>query len=937
MNILPPNAQADISSTNDRISELGNRLTELQNMDISVMDAGAVERYNSEVESLRSGLNGIVNIQERMNQAMEEGDVTSLNQGFIQLNSSTQSLEQRVRANMTAIQEMNNIQWTTPQSMEIFNTSGIERYRSEVQSANSMLNQLQTQQQQITAQALSMNILPPNAQADFVRIDSRIQGLKSQLQKLQESGHLELGADRAAAQMESLRSQIMNAQRAQNDLNSAMERMDVSGANDAYNRLNSIIDSTQQNIRDNVNEQENFNQKMKGGHSLADDLKGKIMGMAAAYMSIRGVGMVLGLSDELTQTTARLNMINDGMQTTKELQDKIFLSAQRAGASYQMTSDVVAKLGLQAGKAFGSNDELIAFSEQLNKSFSIAGTSASGVESVMYNLTQALSSGVLRGQDLNSVFSNAPNIIQNIADYLDVDIGKIREMAADGQLSADVVKNAMLAAAEQTNAKFAEMPLTMAQIGQKIKNNAIKAFEPILAKINQIANSPEFQAFVDNATNAIVQVAGIVTEIFDVIMSVASWVADAWNTLAPIIAIATGALLAYKAVMIATQVAEAIATAAKYAYVFVVSIFNAATAAATAAQWSLNAAMYANPIGIVIALVIALALAFIFFTEQIMGALFWAGALFKNIGLWLANVGIAAWNVIKNIGLWFANLGLAIWAGIQNVGAWFGNLGMGIWEVLKACASNVMAAFQNAWINIQIGFNSFVSTILKGVKQIIDWLNLIPGVNINTGGIESSITGYANKMAELEASKHEYTDIGDAWAKGNSTFDYKDVGDAWNTNEIDWGKVGEGFNTFDTFEKGWGSEAYNSGAEVGAGIHDKLMSLIPDFSGGGSGNIPQADAFGEFDPAAIGAGVNDIAGNTGAMRNSMSASEEDLKYLHDIAERETINRFTTAEVHFEMGGVTNNVNSEMDLDGIADYIGDAMMERLEIVAEGVYA
>ena len=132
-------------------------------------------------------------------------------------------------------------------------------------------------------------------------------------------------------------------------------------------------------------------------------------------------------------------------------------SANRARASYQTTADVVSKLGMQAGHAFSSNDELIAFSEQLNKSFVIAGADAQAVESVMYNLTQALSSGVLRGQDLNAVFSNAPNIIQNIADYLDVPIGKIREMAADGELSASVVKNAMLAAADETNARFAEM------------------------------------------------------------------------------------------------------------------------------------------------------------------------------------------------------------------------------------------------------------------------------------------------------------------------------------------------------------------------------------------------------------------------------------------------------------------------------------------------
>jgi hypothetical protein len=386
--------------------------------------------------------------------------------------------------------------------------------------------------------------------------------------------------------------------------------------------------------------------------------------------------------------------------------------------------------------------------------------------------------------------------------------------------------------------------------------------------------------------NAVVALAGAALRAFEAIGNIAVWIGDNWSIIAPVVGTATADIVGYKLAMLAVAAIEGIVTAAKYAYIFVLSIFNAATATATAAQWKLNAALMANPIGIVIALVIALAMAFVMFTEQIVGVIWWLGALFKNIWLWIENVGSAVWQIIKNIGLWFVNLGLTIWAGIQNVGAWFGNLGMGIWEVLKACASNVLAAFSNAWINIQIGFNAFVKTILEGVKKVIEWLNLIPGVNINTDGISGTIQGYANKMAELEASKHEYQDIGEAWQKGNTTFAYQDAGAKMNTFE--YGDVGAAFDKFETFEKGWGSEAYNAGAEIGAGLHDKMMSILPDF-GSGESNIPTADAYGgglAFDPYAIENCVANIDKNTGRQADY---GEEDLKWMRDIAEREAIN------------------------------------------------
>lgn len=673
----------------------------------------------------------------------------------------------------------------------------------------------------------------------------------------------------------------------------------IRAAQNALAQVETDFDDVERQIKEADEQQKKFTQDIRNGDSASKSLLSTFGKIAATVGAFIGIKKVFELSDQITLTTARLNMMNDGLQTTADLQNKIFASAQRSRAAYQSTADMVAKLGTQAKDAFSSNDEVVAFSEMLNKSFKIAGADGQAVESVMYNLTQALSSGVLRGQDLNAVFSNAPNIIQNIADYLDVPIGKIREMAADGELSASVVKNAMLAAADDINAKFESMPKTMGDIWTSIKNTALKEFTPVLQKVNEVVNNPRFNEGVQRMTNALVSLAGIALTVFEAMGNAAAWVGDNWGVVAPIIMGVVGAYVAYNAVALITNgilAAQALIAKVKAA----ADMMQAgATFTATVAQHGLNAALWACPITWIIALIIGLIVVFVIFTEQIVGAIWWLGALFKNIGLWIANVAIGVWNSIKNIGLWFANLGL------------------GIWEVLKACANNVLAAFQNAWINIQIGFNSFVSTILKGVKQIIDWLNLIPGVNISTSGIESSILGYADKMAELEASKHEYQDIGEAWDKG------------WNTHEIDWGKGwSDGYNTFDVFESGWGSAAYSQGADIGAGIHDSIMGVFDMF--GSPGDNPY-DAGYSWDDLMN--GVDDIAGNTAKSAKSLDFAEEDIQYLRDIAEREAINRYTTAEIKIEQHN-ENHISSNMDLDGVIGYLNDGVEEAVDIATEG---
>lgn len=452
-----------------------------------------------------------------------------------------------------------------------------------------------------------------------------------------------------------------------------------------------------------------------------------------------------------------------------------------------------------------------------------------------------MASGVLRGEELNSVFEQAPRITQSIADYLDVPIGKIREMAAEGQITSDVVKNAMFAATDDINKAFERMPMTLAQVFTIRKNKTIEILQPLVNKINEIVNSEKFQTLVYGMMNAIGGIVSALGKVFDLVVNVGSYIVDNWSWIAPIIMGIVTAMTLYKLATIGGAIAigfMAVSQAAKTTATLAEILM---TKGATAAQNAFNAALWACPITWIIALVIALIVVFVIFTEQIVGIIYWLGALFKNIGLWIANVALGVWNTIKNIGLWFQNLFNAIWAIIQNIGFGIANFFLGIWESVKAMANNIGIAFSNAWIWIQEQFWKLVDSIMQGLKNIAEGVNNAlgwAGVNIDT----SSFDVAKGKISELQGAYQDFQDIGAAWDAGFHTYEYVDVGAAWNTNEIDWAKGwNEGYNTYDVFQEGWGSEAYNAGAEVGAGIHDFIMSGFGLFSNDDSG----ANPFGE--------------------------------------------------------------------------------------------
>ena len=395
--------------------------------------------------------------------------------------------------------------------------------------------------------------------------------------------------------------------------------VDVSAIQEARDELakaETAFDAIEQNIRDANNQQQKFNNSIHGGTSAADGLWRKLKGIVATVGGIAGLNKVLGISDQLTSTNARLSnaqvKFDDG-GSLEELQAKVMASAQRSRAAYFDTASAVAKLGLNAKDAFGGMDEVIGFSELVNKQFVIGGASAQEQAASMLQLTQAMASGVLRGEELNSIFENAPGIIQNIADYLDVPIGQIRTMASEGQITADIVKNAMFAAADDIEEKFNNMPKTWGQIWTSMQNKALSIFAPILNKLNQIANSAKFETVTNGIINGLAAVASVATVVLDLLINGASFVVDNWSIIAPVIGAVAAALLLYNGYLVAHNVIEAIsnglktlATIKAVAHGAAITAEMTATTGMTAAQLSLNAALYACPLVWIVVLIIAL-------------------------------------------------------------------------------------------------------------------------------------------------------------------------------------------------------------------------------------------------------------------------------------------------------------------------------------------
>lgn len=609
-----------------------------------------------------------------------------------------------------------------------------------------------------------------------------------------------------------------------------------------YRRAAQQEQQVTRNIRQSTQAEQQLNASIRGGNDALDDMVGKAKNLAATIGASVGLKKLIELSDQMTSTTARLNFIVDDGGSVEALEAKIMASAQRSRAAYLDTASAIASMGANAGAAFTSNDELIAFMEQVNKQFVIGGASAQGQAAAMLQLTQAMAVGALRGEELNSILENAPGIARAIEQYMGIAEGSIKSYAEKGAVSATVVKNALLSIADETNAKFNGMAMTWGQVWTQMGNIALKVTRPLLTAIN--------------------------------------WLANNLSVIGPILLGLGAAFLVFQVAAHWTQIAAA-ATAAYHAVVNLLSIgfgvLTGNTAAASAAVFTFNSALLASPITWIIMLI-----------AVVIGLLYGVVAIINKV----------TGSSISATGL--------ICGAIAVAGAFIGNTVIGL---LNALIQYIWAIFVAPFLGIvewilnvcNGGFNSFGDAVANLIGQIIGWfLNL--GKVVTT--IIDAIFG-TNWTAGLESLQSSVT----AWGKNENAITLDK-----NAPTIDY-----------RFEYG---DAWAAGNDFGKGIDAKLGGM---FNMGGLG-----DSSG-FDLGDIAAYTGETADNTGKTADALAVTEEQLEYLRDIAERDAINRFTTAEVKIDMTGMTNRIDGSADLDGVISQLTEGFTEALVTAAEGVHA
>lgn len=609
-----------------------------------------------------------------------------------------------------------------------------------------------------------------------------------------------------------------------------------------YRRAAQQEQQVTRNIRQSTQAEQQLNASIRGGNDALDDMVGKAKNLAATIGASVGLKKLIELSDQMTSTTARLNFIVDDGGSVEALEAKIMASAQRSRAAYLDTASAIASMGANAGAAFSSNDELIAFMEQVNKQFVIGGASAQGQAAAMLQLTQAMAAGALRGEELNSILENAPGIARAIEQYMGIAEGSIKSYAEKGAVSATVVKNALLSIADETDAKFNGMAMTWGQVWTQMGNIALKVTQPLLTAVN--------------------------------------WLANNLSVIGPIVLGLGTAFLVFQVAAHWTQIA-AVATAAYHAVVNLLSIgfgvLTGNTAAASAAVFTFNSALLASPITWIIMLI-----------AVVIGLLYGVVAIINKV----------TGSSISATGL--------ICEAIAVAGAFIGNTVIGL---LNALIQYIWAIFVAPFLGIvewilnvcNGGFNSFGDAVANLIGQIIGWfLNL--GKVVTT--IIDAIFG-TNWTAGLESLQSSVT----AWGKNENAITLDK-----NAPTIDY-----------RFEYG---DAWAAGTDFGKGIDAKIGGM---FNMGGLGDTSG------FDLGDIAAYTGETADNTGKTADALAVTEEQLEYLRDIAERDAINRFTTAEIKIDMTGMTNRIDGSADLDGVISQLTEGFTEALVTAAEGVHA
>lgn len=680
-----------------------------------------------------------------------------------------------------------------------------------------------------------------------------------------------------------------------NKVNGATEGMFAPGALEAAKRNLQEAQAQMILIGDATQEvelkQKAHNRELTKAQMLADGIKGKIMAIAGAYAGFKSVKMFVGASDELAQTKARLDSINTSFADSNAFMDAIYQSAKRSRGELMMTADVVAKLSMQAKDAFADNKEAIQFAELLNKTFTLSGTDAAGVQSVMYNLTQAMASGVLRGQDLNAVMANAPMLVQKIADEMNVPVGKIRELAAEGQLSADVVKNALLNASGEINAEFNKMPVTFGQMVTSLKNDFIMAMEPALEVFNKFINSKHFKAFADDAAIAARFIGDMLTFAIEGFLGLANMVLIAWEYLkVPILAVVT-ALAVYNAQLLITKGLHLAVSGLSFLHATAQGILSIALGQTTFAQMALNNALFACPIVWILALIFGIIGGLIMLCKHIF---FVGDTTFSVVGGIMGMVAVAC-TFIYNI---FVTVVNGIIDGVIKMDNGFKSFGESVSAAMARTASNIKRTFAEA-----------INWVLEKVRSAASMLDGIAGTNYaaSIGNVSTKVSDWGNrgytgvKFERLNAEKLTSHKMQTKSASAAYTKWYNKGADA----------------TKSAKDAMFGADMKKQMADLQK--QNPLANQSSPSGGGGKGGSRAA---------------KDTAKNTKDIKKKLDdgidIKNEDLKYLREIATARAIDQYSIGldKVMVEVTNSFGDVHENVDLDGWQSGLVNGLTEAI---------
>ena len=652
-----------------------------------------------------------------------------------------------------------------------------------------------------------------------------------------------------------------------------------------------------------------------GGLGVATSMLGRMTSISRALnfmVAIQALRQMANLmsgliksGDDYIQTMARLKTIEDGSKTDQELQDSIMAAAQRSRTGFGIMADSVAKLRSQAGEAFKSNDEAIAFAEQLNKLYKIGGASLEQQKAGTLQITQALASGVLRGDEFNSMMENAPLVAQKLARHLGVSVGQLREMAKDGQLTGDTLKNALLGSAVETNAEFAKMPMTFADMMTQVGNVASYAFQPLIQAWQEFINSTAGQNFMAGLETAMFAIGQIALWLFNLFVTGWNWVTENINfVITALIMVATVATIVGIAIFIAGMIAQA-----PWALVYLVMIGIIAVA--------LLIATVLNAMGI----------SFLDVAAAIVAAFVFVGTIVYDIIMFVINLVMYMIAPIVNLFIAIYNIGLAVAEFLRNV---FKHPIYSIRKLFYNLVRTVLdyfASFVDGVVNVaqSIG-NAFIAganMAIKAINWIIDALNKIPGVNLGKVGEMGYISNDGSFANGIRA-------MGEMFNPGEAPDDYESF-DGMRANMITPGGLWDGMkNPFSTAGNAFsGTKAFGQGVgDAMQGFADKMkgqdelaskfdqMNQTPAGAGAPSGG---AGGLGDK----LGKGKN--IGNVGKIEDEVKLKDEDIKMMRDVAERKYIIDYQVLTPQVSVNYESKNSATEQDINDLVGKIEEKII------------